>query len=182
MRLCRVLSTAANRLSSRGQALASGGGAAAAVWESVNALAQQPGMINMGQGFPDFSGSKVARLAAAAAIKEGSAIQNQYSPQPGHLSLRQSVSSFVQRRYDAEYDAASEVAITAGGQEALAAAFLTFLEPGDEVVIFEPCYPFMLGAILQAGAVPRVVKLEAPGFRVDEVALRTACASPRARM
>ena len=178
----RALRTLTTRLSSRGQALASGGGAAAQVWESVNALAAKPGMINMGQGFPDFEGSLIARKAAAIAMEEGSAALNQYSPQPGLLSLRQSVANFVHRRYGASYDAASEVAITAGGQEALAAAFLTFLEPGDEVVIFEPCYPFMLGAILQAGAIPRVITLESPSFSIDEAALRAACASPKAKM
>lgn len=179
--LSRFLSSAA-RLSTRGRALAAGGGAAASTWESVNALAAMPGMINMGQGFPDFPGSRVAREAAAAAVSEGSVAHNQYSPQPGLLSLRQAVSDFVFRRYNRRYDAQTEVAITAGGQEALAAAFFTFLEPGDEVVIFEPCYPFMLGAILQAGGVPRVVKLEAPGFGIDEGALTAACASPRAKM
>ena len=85
------------------------------------------------QGFPDFAGSLVARRAAARAIEDGSAVLNQYSPQPGLLGLRQSVANFVERRYGARYDPASEVAITAGAQEALAAAFLSFLEPGDEV-------------------------------------------------
>lgn len=170
------------RLSSRGRALASGGGAAASVWEAVNALAAKPGNINMGQGFPDFIGSAVARKAAALAIEEGTATLNQYSPQPGLPSLRRSVSNFVQRRYDATYDPMSEVIITTGGQEALAAAFFAFLEPGDEVVIFEPCYPFMLGAILQAGAIPRVITLKPPEFGIDEAAVRSACASPKAKM
>lgn len=172
----------ATRLSSRGQALAAGGGAAAGVWEAVNALAAKPGMINMGQGFPDFAGSLVAREAAAQAINDGSASLNQYSPQPGLPKLRHSVSNFVQRRYGAQYDPMSEVIITTGGQEALAAAFFAFLEPGDEVVLFEPCYPFMLGAVLQAGAIPRVVTLSPPNFGIDEAALRSACASPRAKM
>ena len=181
MSLRRLMSTS-SRLSSRGQALASGGGAAAGVWEAVNALAAKPGNINMGQGFPDFPGSAVARRAAARAIDEGSASLNQYSPQPGLPKLRESVSNFVERRYGAAYDPLSEVIITTGGQEALAAAFFAFLEPDDEVVLFEPCYPFMLGAVLQAGAVPRVVTLKPPGFGIDEAALRAACASPKAKM
>ena len=64
-------------LSSRGKALASSGGAAAALWEAVNALAAKPGMINMGQGFPDFPGSRVARDVAGRAIAEGAAATNQ---------------------------------------------------------------------------------------------------------
>lgn len=122
--------SSATRLSSRGRALAAGGGAAASVWEAVNALAAKPGNINvreckskctansnlltlllnrsrihyfasqMGQGFPDFEGSPIARAAAAEAIREGTAALNQYSPQPGLPSLRRSVSEFVRRRYD----------------------------------------------------------------------------------
>jgi len=151
------------------------------LWEAVNALAARPGMINMGQGFPDFEGSRVAREVAAAAIDDGNAASNQYSPQPGLLGLREAVAAFAERRYGARYTS-SEVLITAGAQEALAAAFLTFLDPGDEVVLFEPFYPFMLGAVRQAGAVPRMVTLRPPDFAIDEAALRLACASPKARL
>jgi N-succinyldiaminopimelate aminotransferase len=172
-----------SRLAARAQQLASSFGAAAPLWESVNALASRPGMINMGQGFPDFEGSLVARKAAAAALERGDAVSNQYSPQPGLLELRQEVAGFVERRYGRSQDAASEVVVTAGAQESLAAAFLAFLDPGDEVIVFEPFYPFMLGAIAQAGAVPRVVTLRSEDdFGIDETALRAAAASPRARM
>ena len=174
---------ASRRLAQRAQNLASSFGAAAPLWESVNALAQRPGMINMGQGFPDFEGSLVARQAAAAAVEAGKAPSNQYSPQPGYLDLREAVAGFVEKRYNTPLDAASEVVITAGGQEALAAAFLAFLDPGDEVVVFEPFYPFMLGAIAQAGAIPRVVTLRSEaGFAIDESALREAASSPKAKM
>ena len=173
----------AHRLSSRARALAHGGGAAAKTWETLNALAARPGMLNMSQGFPDFEGSAVARAAAANAIESGSVVMNQYSPQPGLADLRSAVSDFVHRRYGSRYDAASgEVVITAGGQEALAAAFLAFLDPGDEVVLFEPFYPFMLGAVHQAGAIPRAVTLRPPNFAIDEDDLRAAAASPRAKM
>ena len=144
------------RLSDRANALAAGSGAAAAVWEQCNVLASQPGMINMGQGFPDFEGSAVAREVAAEALRQGGAPLNQYSPQPGLLTLRESVAAFHSRRYAAEYNPATEVIVTAGAQEALAASFSAFLDPGDEVVLFEPFYPFMLGAVRLAGAVPRV--------------------------
>ena len=108
------------RLSERSRDLAAGGGAAAAVWESVNALAAKPGMINMGQGFPDFEGSSVARSVAAETLSDGSAALNQYSPQSGLLSLRKAVAEFYSRRYHVKYDPQSEVAVTAGAQESLA--------------------------------------------------------------
>ena len=175
----RRLST---RVSARARALAHGGGGAAKTWETLNALAARPKMLNMSQGFPDFPGSTVARMVAADAVRDGGVSLNQYSPQPGSLDLRSAVSDFVARRYGQHYDAASEVVVTAGGQEALAATFLAYLDPGDEVVVFEPFYPFMLGAVRQAGAVPRVVTLRAPDFAIDEAALRAAAASPRAKM
>lgn len=184
----RALSLARGRsvatLSARSRALADGGGRAAQVWEHVNGLAARPGMINMGQGFPDFPGSSVARRVASAAVAVGAAADNQYSQQPGSAVLRQSISNFVARRHGGTpLDFASEVVVTAGAQEALAAAFLAFLDPGDEVIIFDPCYPFMLGAIRLAGAVPKCVTLEAPGFAIDAAAVRAAAeASSRAKM
>ena len=174
---------ASRRLANRARALANNFGAAAPLWESVNALAARPGMINMGQGFPDFEGSSVARRAAAEAIEAGAAVSNQYSPQPGLFALREAVSDFVSRRYSTTVDAATEVVVTAGAQEALAASFLSFLDPGDEVIVFEPFYPFMLGAIAQAGPVPRCVTLRSEdGFAIDAAALEAAASSPRARM
>ena len=173
-----------SRLSKRALALAQSGGNAAKTWEKLNALAARPGMLNMSQGFPDFLGSSIARRVAAEAAKGGTPTMNQYSPQPGLVELRSAVSDFVHRRYGApqKYDPASEVVVTAGGQEALAAAFLAYLDPGDEVVLFEPFYPFMLGAVRQAGAIPKVVTLKPPGFGIDEAALRAAAASPKAKM
>ena len=107
----------AGRLSGRAQVLASAAGAAAPLWERLNALASRPGMVNMSQGMPDFAGSLIARRVAAEALESGGASLNQYSPQPGLIDLRQAVSAFVDQRYGATYDPATEVAITAGGQE-----------------------------------------------------------------
>ena len=107
----------AGRLSGRAQVLASAAGAAAPLWERLNALASRPGMVNMAQGMPDFAGSPIARRVAAEALESGGAALNQYSPQPGLIDLRQAVSAFVEKRYCATYDPATEVAITAGGQE-----------------------------------------------------------------
>lgn len=170
------------RLSKRSQVLAAGGGAAAKVWETVNALGAKPGMINMGQGFPDFEGSSIAQEHAMKAIREGGASMNQYSAQPGLIQLRQSIAKFCSHRYGAVFEPATEIVVTAGAQEALAAAFQAFLDPGDEVILFEPFYPFMLGAVHLAGAVPRVVTMQSPDFSIDATALREAAASPQVKM
>ena len=164
--------------------LAAGGGAAARVWEEVNALASEPGMLNMGQGFPDFPGSALAREVASDAVAKGEARQNQYSPQPGLLQLREAIAAFHARRYATDW-AATDVIVTAGAQEGLAAAFSAFLDPGDEVILCEPFYPFMLGAVRLAGAVPRVVTLRPPDFSIDAGVLRTIealAASERCKM
>ncbi len=184
MRSARRLSHVANsRLAQRATSLKRDAGSAAPLWEFINGLAARPGNLNCGQGMPDYEGSIVARAAAADAVRLGSAAHNQYSPQPGLLELRQEVAAFVNRRYGEVLEPRSQVAVTSGGQEALAAAFLSFLDPGDEVVVFEPHYPFMMGAIANSGAVPRPVTLrEGDGFALDEEALREACRSPRAKM
>ena len=132
------------QLSSRAQRFSSPGGAAG-VWKKVNALAARPGMINMGQGFPDFEGSEVARTAAKRALED--APVNQYSPQAGFDSLRKEIAAFYARQYGTALDPASEIVVTSSGQQALSSALLALLDPGDEVVIFEPFYPFLLGAI-----------------------------------
>ncbi len=171
-------------LSQRAQALAAGGGAAARVWEEVNALAGQPGMLNMGQGFPDFPGSTLARAVAADVVTRGEPTDNQYSPQPGSLQLREAIAAFHSRRYATNWNAA-DIVVTAGAQEGLAAAFSAFLDPGDEVILCEPFYPFMLGAVRLAGAVPRVVTLRAPDFAIDATAIqamKAAAASDRCKM
>ena len=87
-------------------------------------MAARPGMVNMSQGMPDFVGSSLARQVASEALSGGGAALNQYSPQPGSLRLREAVSAFVGRRYGAAPCPATEVIVTAGGQEALASAFL----------------------------------------------------------
>lgn len=173
-----------HHLSQRAQALAAGGGAAARVWEEVNALANQPGMLNMGQGFPDFPGSAVARHVASEAVTGGEAFFNQYSQQPGSLQLREAIAAFHSQRYGTAWNA-TDVVVTAGAQEGLAAAFSAFLDPGDEVILCEPFYPFMLGAVRLAGAVPRVVTLRAPDFAIDAEVIRAmeaAAASARCKM
>jgi N-succinyldiaminopimelate aminotransferase len=152
---------------------------AAGVWSKVNALAAREGKLNMGQGFPDFAGSEIARAAAQRAIDE--APTNQYSPQAGQQGLRNEISSFYRRRYGVVLDPGADLVVTSSGQEALSATFLAMLDPGDEVVIFEPFYPFLLGAIELAGGVPRFVRLSPPEFAISVDAVN-AVVNERTRM
>ena len=91
--------------------------------------------------------------------------------------LRQEVAAFYSRRYSAVLDPATEIVVCSSGQEALCSTFLSLLDPGDEVIIFEPFYPFLLGALQLAGAVPRVVRLEATDFGVNAAAVAAAVTS-----
>ena len=149
------------------------------VWKEVNGLAAQPGMINMGQGFPDFAGSLIAREAAAEAILQGSAAANQYSSPVGLLELREAVSSLYARLYHPgkTYDPESEVVITTSGQECLNAALRACVrEQGqrDGVIVFEPFFPFTQGALDNAPGIMQPVMTHAPGFEIDLSALRAA--------
>ena len=150
---------------------------ASEVWTEINGLAARPGMVNMGQGFPDFEGSLVAREAASKALLSENL--NQYSAQAGLPELRQAVSDFYARFHPsaAPYDPATEVCITSSGQEALTASLRACLaaRPGrDGVLCFEPFYPFLSGAVELAGGSMQTVRLEAPGFAIDAERLRAA--------
>src|ERR1700694_2376595 len=103
----------------------------------MSALAVETEAINLGQGFPDTDGPVEVAEAAVAAIRAG---HNQYPPGGGIPELRQAVASHQERFYQLEYDPGSEVLITAGATEAIAAALLALCEVGDEAVPFEPYY------------------------------------------
>ncbi|KAH8074101.1 transferase [Aureococcus anophagefferens] len=137
----------------------------------LNELGAREGAINMGQGFPDFEGSAVARKAAAQALDTPSL--NQYSPIDGLASLRDEVSAFYERRYGARYDAASEVVVTSSGQEALVASLRAcFTRTGRAgVVVMEPFYPFLAPAVAAAGGALQPLRLAPPTFAADGRAL-----------
>lgn len=105
------------------------------IFAEMSALAVRTGALNLGQGFPDSDGPTEVSEAAVAAIRAG---QNQYPPGPGLDDLRQAVSEHQQRFWNLSFDPATEVLITAGATEALAAALLGLCEIGDEVVVFDP--------------------------------------------
>ncbi len=141
------------------------------------ALARESGALNLGQGFPDADGPAEVREAAVAALRHGG---NQYAPGRGLPVLQRAVAAHQQRHYGIELDPASQVVVTTGATEAIAAAVLGLVEPGDEVVVLEPWYDSYPAVLAMAGAVPRPVTLRAPDFRLDPDELRAAV-TPRTR-
>ena len=107
------------------------------IFATMSALAVETGAINLGQGFPDTDGPSEVLDTAVNAIRSG---QNQYPPGIGVPELRHAVAEHQQRFWGLTFDPDTEVLVTAGATEALAGALLGTLEPGDEVVVFEPMY------------------------------------------
>ena len=119
------------------------------IFAEMSALAAETGAINLGQGFPDTDGPAEVAEAAVDAIRAG---HNQYPPGNGIEPLRRAVADHQRRFYGLEVDPTDEVLITAGASEGLAAALLALVEPGQEVVTFEPYFDFYAAAIAMAGA------------------------------
>lgn len=151
--------------------LADDGRIAATIFAEMSALALRTGSINLGQGFPDEDGPVEVLEAARQAIADG---VNQYPPGIGLPVLREAIARHQQRFYGIDVDAASEVLVTAGATEALAATILAFVDAGDEVVTFEPYYDAYAALIARTGGVHRTVPLRYPDWRPDPRELRAA--------
>ena len=149
------------------------------IFAEMSALALTTGSINLGQGFPDTDGPAEIAKAAADAIMAGRG--NQYPPGPGIPELRSAIADHQRRFYGLEFDPDNEVLVTAGATEAIAAAMLALVEPGDEVIAFEPYYDSYAACISMAGGVRVPVTLRPPAFRPDLDALRAAI-TPRTRL
>jgi N-succinyldiaminopimelate aminotransferase len=141
------------------------------VFEVMSRLARETGAVNLGQGFPDDPGPEDVRRKAAEAVVEG---WNQYPPMMGLPELRAAVATHYGRWQDLDLDPETEVMVTSGATEALAGALLALIEPGDEVVLFEPMYDAYLPLVRRAGGVPRFVTLQPPRFGLTEAALAQA--------
>jgi N-succinyldiaminopimelate aminotransferase len=141
------------------------------IFATMSALAVEHDAINLGQGFPDTDGPAEVLEAAVAAIRSG---RNQYPPGPGVPELLEAVAEHQQRFYGLGVDPRTEVLVTVGATEAIAATVLALVRPGDEVVTFEPYYDSYAATIALAGGVRRTSVLRFPDFAVDEESLRAA--------
>lgn len=148
------------------------------IFSEMSALAVRTGAVNLGQGFPDVDGPPSVIAAAVQALEGGA---NQYAPGIGVPALRQAIARHQQRHYGLEVDPDSQVVVTTGCTEGIAAALLGLVDPGDEVVVLEPYYDSYLAMIDFAGGVRRPVTLRAPAYRLDVDALRAAV-TPRTRL
>ena len=148
------------------------------IFSEMSALAVRTGSVNLGQGFPDVDGPPSVIAAAVAALQGG---QNQYAPGLGVPALRQAIARHQQRHYGLELDPDSQVVVTTGCTEGVAAALLGLVDPGDEVVVLEPYYDSYVAMIQMAGGVRRPVTLRAPHYRLDPDELRAAV-TPRTRL
>ncbi|GGK97601.1 aminotransferase [Streptomyces flaveus] len=144
------------------------------IFAEMSALALSTGSINLGQGFPDTDGPEEVREAAVRALRDGRG--NQYPPGPGIPELRTAIAAHQERRYGLTYDPDTEVLVTAGATEAIAAALLALLEPGDEVIALEPYYDSYAACIAMAGGtrVPVTLRPSEGSFRLDLDELRDA--------
>lgn len=150
------------------------------IFTEMSALAAQTNSANLGQGFPDEDGPERIREAAIQAIRAGA---NQYPPGRGTAELRQAIAEHQARHYGIELSADTEVLVTTGATEAIAATLLALTGPGDEVVTLEPFYDSHAACIAMAGATHVTVPLvpHDRGFRLDTDALRRAV-GPRTRV
>ena len=148
------------------------------IFTVMSALAQELGAVNLGQGFPDFDCDPALLDHVNAAMREG---LNQYPPMTGVAPLRERVAAKIEALYGHRYDAASEITITAGATQAILTAVLCCVNPGDEVIVLEPCYDSYGPSIELAGG--RVVRVPlTPGsFRPDFDKI-TAALNPKTRL
>lgn len=141
------------------------------IFEEITTLAVKHEAINLGQGFPDADGPRIFKDMAAKGV---SGDLNQYAPGSGILPLRKAIANHQKRFYGLDVDPGSEIVVTTGATEAIAAAVLAFIEPGDEVITFEPFYDSYGATIGLAGGIHKTVPLNAPDFQPDITELRAA--------
>ena len=148
------------------------------IFTTMSQLAVQTGALNLSQGFPDFNGPQALLDAVGRHIGAG---HNQYSPMTGLPALRQQVAAKVARQYGVTVDADHEVTITPGATAAIFCAIHAVIRPGDEVIVFDPCYDSYEPAVELAGGRCVHVQLGADSFAIDWQKLSDAL-SPRTRM
>ncbi|MEO6256983.1 MAG: aminotransferase [Sphingomicrobium sp.] len=143
---------------------------ATSVFERMSGLAAEHKAVNLGQGFPDFGWPEEILDSAARALKEQS---NQYAPSRGLPQLREAVAAHYNRHHGLALEAAN-VCVTSGATEAVGAAILASVTPGDEVIVFTPAYDCYAPMVRRAGGVVREVALKPPEWRIDRATIEAA--------
>ena len=134
------------------------------IFTVMSGLANETKAINLGQGFPDFPMDARLNEAVTKAMRDGF---NQYAPMPGWMPLREAIAEKIRSLYSARVDPDSEITVTPGGTYAIYTAFTSFLQPGDEVVVFEPSYDSYVPNIEINGGKAVLVPLKVPGYGID---------------
>lgn len=141
------------------------------IFAVMSKMAAEYNATNLGQGFPDFDGPTWIMDEAHKQMKEG---KNQYAPSQGIFTLRYEISQVQQKYYSLEYDPESEITVTTGATEALYCAINGIINPGDEVILFEPYYDAYISDVILAGGIPKFVTLHKPDFNFDVKELEEA--------
>ncbi len=139
------------------------------IFATMSKLSAEYNATNLGQGFPDFDGPSELIEEAYLAMK---ASKNQYAPSQGIFSLRKNIAEIQNKYYGMDFDPETEITITTGATEALYCSINAFVNPGDEVILFEPYYDAYYSDVILAGGIPRFVTLKKPNFSFDENELR----------
>ncbi|HRO52378.1 MAG TPA: pyridoxal phosphate-dependent aminotransferase [Alicycliphilus sp.] len=148
------------------------------IFTVMSALAAEHQAVNLGQGFPDFACDPALTDAVTRAMQGG---HNQYPPMAGIPGLRQAIATKIEALHGRQYDANAEITITAGATQAILTAILACVQPGDEVIVLEPCYDSYVPNIELAGGVVVRVPLTPGSFRPDFAKIAAAI-TPRTRL
>ena len=148
------------------------------IFAVMTRLANEHGAINLSQGFPDFDCDPALVETVARYMREG---HNQYAPMPGVGALRAALAMKIDRLYGRRYDPETEITITSGATAAIFSTLSALVRPGDEVVLFQPCYDSYVPVVQLNGGVPRFVTLRCPDYRIDWDDVRRAI-TPRTRL
>jgi methionine aminotransferase len=148
------------------------------IFAVMSRLAVEHGAINLSQGFPDFDCSPELVEAVARAMRTG---HNQYAPMPGIMSLREALAAKIERLYGRRYDPQTEITITSGATAGLFSSISAFVRPGDEVILFQPCYDSYVPVVQLSGGIPVFVTMRAPDYAIDWDEVRRAV-TPRTRL
>ncbi len=148
------------------------------IFAVMTRLADEHGAINLSQGFPDFDCAPELVDTVARYMREG---HNQYAPMPGVAALRAALATKIERLYGRRYDPGTEITITSGATEALFSTLSALVRPGDEVVLFQPCYDSYVPVVQLNGGTPVFVTLRFPDYRIDWDEVRRAI-TPRTRL